>query len=832
MSTALSTLLAQQPQKEKRIKKYVPIPCLIKNTVEQYAKNTAIVDQEIAYNYLELWQHVLLMKNYLLKQGIKPGQRLIVYGYSSFQFVACLIAVWLCRGIIVPIDNSIPTARIESIANKAGVTTLIYISKIFDQKISINKIINLSDLTLKAYRTINTRCLDVQPEDAAYIFSTSGTTGEPKLILGNHNGLSHFLNWQQKQFSIGQNDTCILTTPVTFDVMLRDIFLALISGAKLIIPKTHYESVLSYIEQYSATYLHTTPSKLLIWSLWNEDIKPKLTSLKWIFSAGEKLTTDVICSWRKLGFQGKFVNLYGPTETTLAKCFQVIDEPFSTHIQPVGKPLPNTQIYIVDKRGNPCAEGEPGEIAIKTYYSTHGYIKPSPQEATRFFYFNYKLNHCLYYTGDKGYIDKTGLLHVLGRLDEEIKLRGVKINLNEIESLLLSYPKIHFAKVLLVNSAQEQQHLIAFYLTIDKEVLDESAIVAFLSNYLPKIMIPYCFFSLKSLPLTKNGKTDKISLLNFYHQSAKVENEDRSSFISIAKSIVGHSLKSNHNLFDQGFDSLLAMAFIAKINQHYKISLQFAELVKYPSIRELEIYLKNRPTSTINNVINFNTHNQVAIFAFPPISGWGIIYKALAEELSNYAAVYAFDFLDEEKRIEKYSKYILNTCSSHQSYYLLGYSAGGNLAYEVAKQIENFGYSINKLILLDAPPKMATTFSTNEELQQFSEKFFGFLEKIGFVAEISANKNYNTIAAQIKQRLFSYRKFLNELANQDNINAEIALITCAENPEITEHDIHTWQLLTQKKISIYQGYGDHFSMLDKKYATDNAKLLQKIFQSQ
>ncbi|MGR6009577.1 AMP-binding protein [Bacillus cereus] len=208
--------------------------------------------------------------------------------------------------------------------------------------------------------------------EEAYIFFTSGTTGEPKGILGTHNGLAQFLEWQRKQFQITSKDRAAQLTHVAFDVYLRDIFLPLTSGATLVIPIEDEANILGWLQRKNITVLHAVPSLSRIW-LDHSTKEEYLKDLRHIFFAGERLQKNLVQDWQQVT-GAQISNFYGQTETTLAKCFFEITQELAFDVIPIGRPIEQAQLLILNEKGKLCGIGEPGEIVVRTPYCTKGYI--------------------------------------------------------------------------------------------------------------------------------------------------------------------------------------------------------------------------------------------------------------------------------------------------------------------------------------------------------------------------------------------------------------------------------------------------------------------------
>lgn len=252
-------------------------------------------------------------------------------------------------------------------------------------------------------------------------------------------GLGHFINWERETLSVDQSDRVAQLTGLSFDVVLRDIFLPLSSGACLCLPDSGFEleggkAVSSWLAREHITVFHTVPSLVQSWL--NELQSPQLLpDLRWILFAGEPLTDKLVTRWQQhFGTTAQIVNLYGPTETTLAKSFLIVGKQPLPRVQPIGRPLPDTQILILNKSDQLCGMGEPGEICIRTSFRTLGYLNALEQEKGRFIQnpFCADKEDLIYRTGDLGAYKTDGEVLIRGRLDDQVKIRGIRIEPGEI----------------------------------------------------------------------------------------------------------------------------------------------------------------------------------------------------------------------------------------------------------------------------------------------------------------------------------------------------------------------------------------------------------------
>ena len=289
----------------------------------------------------------------------------------------------------------------------------------------------------------------VAPDDPAYIFFTSGTTGKPKGVLGRHKGLSHFLQWQRETFGIGSADRAAQLTALSFDVVLRDILTPLTSGATLCLPDDPEDfgpdRVIDWLERESITMLHAVPSLAQFWLSHASRRDARRHGPRYVFFAGEPLLDTLVRRWRELlPVTGEVVNLYGPTETTLAKCcYRVPAEGMTPGVQPVGQPMPQAQALVLTEGNQLCGIGESGEVLIRTPFRSLGYVNATEENESRFVpnFFRADAADLLYRTGDRGRYRPDGLLELTGRIDNQVKVHGVRIEPEEIEEVLECAPR-------------------------------------------------------------------------------------------------------------------------------------------------------------------------------------------------------------------------------------------------------------------------------------------------------------------------------------------------------------------------------------------------------
>jgi amino acid adenylation domain-containing protein len=469
----------------------------------------------------------------LVADGLQPGEVVAVTGSRCFGLIVSMMAVFSGRGVLLVLDPALPAERKRLMLNEAGAKHLLYVGGLRTEDSWMP-----DGVTALKFVDAQTGSVDGDEKDTqgitklerpngdapAYVFFTSGTTGAPKGILGLHKSLSHFLTWQRDTFEFGPLDRSGQLTGLSFDVVLRDIFTPLISGATLCLPDEENlapEQILAWLERERITRLHLVPSLAQFW-LANRPEGVTLRHLKSVFFAGEPLTDVLVRRWREaFPESGEIINLYGPTETTLAKCYFRTPADPAPGVQPVGRPIPQSQALVLDRENRLCGISETGEIVIRTPFRSAGYINAAADDLGRFFKnpFNEDETDLLYRTGDRGRYRPDGELEILGRIDQQVKIRGVRIEPGEIEAVLRSYTGVIDAVVVAREDRSGEKYLAAYVVfeeSLKPSFEDQPMILEQLKRHaggrLPQYMTPTAIVFLDRLPLTANGKLDRRAL--------------------------------------------------------------------------------------------------------------------------------------------------------------------------------------------------------------------------------------------------------------------------------------------------------------------------------
>jgi amino acid adenylation domain-containing protein len=578
---------------------------------ERAPETPAVLWEDRTWSYAELAASSDVIARALLAGGLEPGGVVGVTGLKSFGLIASMAGVLASGGVLLALDRGLPPERRRLMLHRAGAVRLLHVVDGAAETGDVDDLPASAVLRIAADTghladpppaVADRRTRPLDPEQPAYLVFTSGSTGTPKGILGSHKGLSQFLAWQREEFGVGPGDRCAQLTMLSFDAALRDIFLPLTSGACLCLPPRQAQGleadwVLPWLDRCRVSLLHTVPTVAQSWLA----VLPSgvsLRALRWAFFVGEPLSDALVRMWRRAFPEGGgIVNLYGPTETTLVRCFFVVPEDGLPGLQPAGRPIPQTQALVLAGGCRLCGVGEPGEIHLRTPFRTLGYLGAT-EEAGRGFSvnpFRDDPNDLLYGTGDLGRYRPDGGLDVLGRLDFQIKIRGVRVEPEEVTAVLARHPIVRACVVVGVRGERENR-LIAYVVAPEPNRPAPAELRAFLAEQLPAAMIPSVFVFLDELPMTANGKVDRAGLpepnpLAPEPEEARVASAQTPIQEIVAatweKALEVQGVGPETNFFEAGGHSLLAAQVVSRLRQVFQIDLPLRDLFEEPTVAGL-----------------------------------------------------------------------------------------------------------------------------------------------------------------------------------------------------------------------------------------------------
>lgn len=583
---------------------------LFEEQVKLTPNRTALVFGENKLTYKELNEKANSLAHYLRNHNIENNSIVGIMINRSLEMIIAILAVLKSGGAYIPIDPDYPSDRIDYVLENSNCSIVLTSRKLFDKiKIDCKKVdINLSNHSIYNLPKDNLPSIS-KPQDLSYLIYTSGSTGKPKGVMLTQQALvnlTYYCNNNIPYLRDREHISIVSITSVSFDIFIFETLISLQRGLKLVIANSNEQTIPSclnsLIEKENIQAIQTTPSRMQLFYQHIKDI-PKLRNLKYITLAGEPLSIVLKNNLLELT-HGKIFNGYGPSETTI---FSTLTDVTNQKEITIGKPLYNTQIYILDKNLKPCPIGVSGEIYIAGDGVGLGYMQNSVLTKKSFITNPFsETSPIMYKTGDTGIYKKNGEIMCQGRIDYQVKMRGLRIELEEIEKVMLDYPSIHNCVVMKKVSSKNHEFLCAYY-TSD-ETISENELRASLRKKLPNYMIPKYFVKLDTLPYTPNGKIDKKKLptpsLSVKHKEIVEPKTTIELEIceSIKNMISNKQISIKDNFFDDlNFDSLNTMELSSYL---YKYNVSIQDISDYPTVESLANKIeKNLKVSHFENTL-------------------------------------------------------------------------------------------------------------------------------------------------------------------------------------------------------------------------------------
>ena len=573
---------------------------LFEEQVRKTPQTLAVIYEDEQLTYAELNRKANQLARYLRRQGVGPDQPVAICVERSLEMVVGLLGIMKAGGAYVPLDPSYPSERLEYMLNDAAprlILTQEHIKSTLPataaQVIALdtqwNEIAEFEDTD------IDSQTLGLTPRNLAYVIYTSGSTGQPKGVMNEHRGVVNRLDWMQDRYRLNQDDRILQKTPFSFDVSVWEFFWPLLNGARLIVarPKGHQDPgyLRDLIQQRGVTTLHFVPSMLDVFL--DQHASGQCKSIRRVVCSGEELSPALQDRCLRELPQAELNNLYGPTEAAIDVTYWDCRLDGNESRVPIGRPISNTQIYILDSMKQPVPIGVAGEIYIGGTGVARGYLNRPELTAERFIAdpFSDDAQARLYKTGDLGRWRADGNIEYLGRNDDQVKIRGFRIELGEIETALRRHPQVKEAVVLHAGTPSGKG-LVA-YLTYRGEAPNIEALRSQLGDVLPEYMIPYAFVMLESLPLTPNGKLDRKQLppvditAQLRDQYVAPGNFLEEKLCEIWAEVLNlHRVGVADDFFALGGDSILSIRILEKARV---AGLTFAleDMFRYPTIARL-----------------------------------------------------------------------------------------------------------------------------------------------------------------------------------------------------------------------------------------------------
>jgi amino acid adenylation domain-containing protein len=501
--------------------------CCIHQLFEQQAlrqpESVAVVCRDEQLSYGELNRRSNQLARFLRNRGVGPDMPVGLYVERSLDMLIALFGILKAGGAYIPLDPEYPRERLSFMVQDSRAPVLVTQDKLKGNISHEGTQVVCIDAERDAFeREADTSLAGgAGPENLIYIIYTSGSTGTPKGSFLYHRGFMNLLDWYVRDFAFAQSSRTLLMSSLSFDLTQKNIFAPLIAGGRLILLETqHYDAgiILNSIEKHGVTTVNCTPSSFygLVKNTDHRFLK-KLDSLRYVFLGGEPISVTALQHWLKSPFfHAAIVNTYGPTECTDVCAFYRLHEHdyAASAPVPIGKAVPNTELYILDDKLNSVSSGGEGELYIGGVGVGGGYLNRPELTAEKFLQspFSKNGNACMYRTGDRVRMREDGNIEFLGRIDHQVKIRGFRIELGEIEMQLARHPDVRETLVTAQEGASGESRLVAYIVPRGNASPSVSALRCHLQSALPDYMLPTAWVFLDKMPLSPNGKVDRGAL--------------------------------------------------------------------------------------------------------------------------------------------------------------------------------------------------------------------------------------------------------------------------------------------------------------------------------
>jgi len=612
----ISLLTAEEEAKQITAFNETAIAYPSQRTVESYLEAqaewiphaTAVVDESAEISYGELNDRANRLARALRKRGVKCEDTVAVMMERSIEMIIAIFGILKAGAAYVPIAPQLPEERIHYMLSDSGATiVLTQGSRIRNLPLG-SEILDVADVLQQEQ---NGSALEKihHSRNLAYVLYTSGSTGQPKGVMIEHHSVVNRIMWMQNNYALDMNDVILQKTPITFDVSVWELFWWSFVGAKLCLLEPSGEkdpgAIVNAIAKHAVTTMHFVPSMLHLFmdSSGIVDAGENLESLRTVFASGEALTVDHVERFRSnIGkpYHAALVNLYGPTEATVDVSYYDCMREESLTSVPIGKPIDNISLYVVNDALRIQPVGIAGELCISGVGLARGYWRRPDLTNDRFVKNPFVSGEVMYRTGDLARWLPDGNIEYLGRLDHQVKIRGYRIECGEIEHALINHPDVKEAVVIKREGTDSSAAFLCAYVVMDESVTSIQ-LREHLATTLPDYMIPAVYMQLPQMPLSPNGKVDRKALpipdgmLDTGISYVEVSGDTERTIAVVWGELLGRSdIGANHNFFDVGGESLLLIRVHQRLDELYPGVLKVTDLFNYPTIALLAEYIDSR----------------------------------------------------------------------------------------------------------------------------------------------------------------------------------------------------------------------------------------------
>ncbi len=839
----------------------VCVHTLFERQVARAPEKTALVFKEQSLTFAELNAQANRLGAYLRSHGLQPENIVGIALERGPQMIVSLLAVLKAGGAYLPIDPEYPPERIDYMLQDSQAGWLITSAHLKQKFNTFNgRLLVLEELEsqLQSLSTANLPS-NVDPLNLAYIIYTSGSTGKPKGTMLQHRGLVNLIYSLGGFYGVTPQSRTLQFASFSFDASVEEIFNTLCNGATLyLIDRQTLLSgtgLVNALKSYKITNVTLPPSVLAV-------LNPQdFPDLRNVTSAGEACPPEIANQWAN---GRSFVNGYGPTENTVCTTVFRVTPPLTGKTVPIGHPIHNVHVYVLNRSMLHQPVGVPGELYIGGVALARGYLNRPDLTAERFVPnpFAQTAGERLYKTGDLVRWLADGNLEFLGRIDNQIKIRGFRVELGEIEATLLQHPDVRDAAVKAITLEPNDVRLVAYLLVKDNANFDLNSLKTELQKSLPEYMIPAAFMVLETFPLTPNGKINYRALpvpqfdeSGTLKETVKPRTPLETRLLDIWQEVLGTTnFGVTDSFFDLGGHSLLAMKLLTAVEQTLGKDVNLVSFFRNPTIEHMAKLIEEEDIFESGATLiqlKSGDDSQPLFFVHP--SGGSVHHFAeLAKLLKTDRAVYGIQAqgLDGKmplhKTIEEMAGAYIQTIKQKQPkgpYLIASWSLGVIIVHEMARQLEAMGEQLALVLQLDQGPDVTyeKPADTAEMLANMFKRYFkldvDYLRTLDetsqFKFAIKKAKKHRVVPRYVRLKDFKRYIIVNETQimawvnyRQKPFNGSIVLLRSEENAKAQPADLG-WSKLV-KNVRIIDVPGDHISMLLQPHVKTVAEVIDQL----
>ncbi|WP_410695910.1 enterobactin non-ribosomal peptide synthetase EntF [Citrobacter freundii] len=726
---------------------FTTLSALVTQQADKTPDAPALADARYQFSYREMRQQVVALASLLRERGVRPSDSVAVALPRSVFLTLALHGIVEAGAAWLPLDTGYPDDRLRMMLEDAKPKLLIATEEQLARFSDIPGLESLCyDSPLPAEDAAPLALS--QPNHTAYIIFTSGSTGRPKGVMVGQTAIVNRLLWMQNHYPLTADDVVAQKTPCSFDVSVWEFFWPFIAGAKLVMaePEAHRDplAMQQFFARYGVTTTHFVPSMLaaFVASLTPETAWESCASLKRVFCSGEALPADLCREWEQLT-HAPLHNLYGPTEAAVdVSWYPAWGEDLAAvtgNSVPIGYPVWNTGLRILDAMMRPVPFGVAGDLYLTGIQLAQGYLGRPDLTASRFIADPFNVGERMYRTGDVARWLENGAVEYLGRSDDQLKIRGQRIELGEIDRVMQQLPDVEHAvaHACVFNQAAatggDARQLVGYLVSQSGLPLDTTVLRERLREKLPAHMVPTVLLQLAELPLSANGKLDRKALpmpqltsrVSGRAPRAGTETTIAQSFAALLDCEVNDV---EADFFALGGHSLLAMKLAAQLSRIFERQVTPGQIMVASTVEQLSALLESNDDEQsqrlgFETLLPLRESHGPTLFCFHPASGFAWQFSVLSRYLSPQWSIMGIQSprpdgpMQTAENLDSVCEHHLATLLSqqpHGPYYLLGYSLGGTLAQGIAARLHARGETVAFLGLLDTWPPETQNWQEKE----------------------------------------------------------------------------------------------------------------------